>query len=81
MGPIAELFFIRFMTTGAGVELLGPWFGTGKDRGLALLFTASGIVGLIITLIALRSAAYRRLSDRYQRAEYADRAAVGHAGT
>jgi DHA3 family multidrug efflux protein-like MFS transporter len=65
MGPIAELVFIPFMTTGAGVELLGPWFGTGKDRGLALLFTASGVIGLIMTLIALRSDAYRRLSARY----------------
>jgi DHA3 family multidrug efflux protein-like MFS transporter len=40
-GPLAELAFIPFMTIGPGVELLGAWFGTGKDRGLALLFTAA----------------------------------------
>ena len=39
IGPIAQFVFIPFMTTGAGVELLGGWFGTGPDRGLALLFT------------------------------------------
>ncbi|HEX2994931.1 MAG TPA: MFS transporter, partial [Anaerolineales bacterium] len=42
IGPIAQLIFIPFMTTGAGVDLLGPWFGTGADRGLALLFHVRG---------------------------------------
>ena len=42
IGPIAQSFSSPFMTTGAGVELLGPWFGPGTDRGLALLFTAAG---------------------------------------
>lgn len=65
IGPIAQLLFIPFMTTGAGVDLLGPWFGTGADRGLALLFTAAGVIGLIVTLFAMRSSAYRALSARY----------------
>ena len=51
MGPIAEWIFIPYMTTGAGVELLGPWFGVGKDRGLALLFTVAGTVGLLATVL------------------------------
>lgn len=62
MGPLAELVFIPYMTVGAGVELLGPWFGSGKDRGLALLFTVAGALGLLVTVLAMRSAAYRRLS-------------------
>jgi MFS transporter, DHA3 family, multidrug efflux protein len=66
IGPIAELIFIPFMTTGAGVELLGPWFGVGKDRGLALVFTLAGLAGLVATLVAMRSTAYRLLSTRYQ---------------
>src|SRR3990172_3611482 len=37
VGPIAQLLFIPYMTTGAGVETLGPWFGIGVDRGIALL--------------------------------------------
>lgn len=69
IGPIAQLIFIPFMTTGAGVDLIGSWFGTGADRGLALLFTLSGIIGLVVTLLAMRSYAYRVLSRRYQEQE------------
>jgi MFS transporter, DHA3 family, multidrug efflux protein len=65
IGPIAELIFIPFMTTGAGVDLIGGWFGTGADRGLALLFTLTGIIGLIVTLIAMNTKYYRLLSHRY----------------
>jgi DHA3 family multidrug efflux protein-like MFS transporter len=66
IGPIAQLIFIPYMTTGAGVELLGPWFGTGTDRGIALLFTLTGVIGLIVTLLAMRSNAYKALSAVYQ---------------
>ena len=69
IGPIAEWAFIPFMTTGAGTELLGPWFGTGTDRGLALLFSVAGLVGLLVTLLAMRSNAYRRLAAHYQQPE------------
>jgi DHA3 family multidrug efflux protein-like MFS transporter len=65
IGPIAELFFIPFMTTGAGVGLIGSWFGTGQDRGIALVFTVAGIIGLIVTMLAINSKYYRLLSDRY----------------
>jgi DHA3 family multidrug efflux protein-like MFS transporter len=75
VGPIAQWFFIPFMTSGAGVELLGPWFGVGMDRGLALLFTVSGFIGLVVTLLALRSAAYRLLSRIYLQPELAVAAA------
>ncbi|MDQ3250478.1 MAG: hypothetical protein M3Q45_14875 [Chloroflexota bacterium] len=66
IGPIAQWIFIPFMTTGAGVNLIGGWFGTGSDRGLALLFTFAGLVGLIVTLLAMRSNAYKILSKQYQ---------------
>ena len=66
IGPIAQYVFIPFMTTGAGVELIGGWFGTGKERGLALLFTVTGLIGLIVTIIAMKSGAYRMLSKNYQ---------------
>src|SRR6185295_10924084 len=62
IGPIAQLIFIPFMTTGAGVDLLGPWFGTGEDRGIALLFIAAGLIGLIVTLLAMRSYSYKTLT-------------------
>jgi DHA3 family multidrug efflux protein-like MFS transporter len=66
IGPIAQLIFIPFMTTGAGVDLLGPWFGIGTDRGLALLFTVAGFIGLAVTLMAMRSNSYRVLSKNYE---------------
>ncbi len=66
IGPIAQLIFIPFMTTGMGVELIGDWFGVGRDRGMALLFMVAGLIGLSVTLFAMRSYAYRTLSARYQ---------------
>ncbi|MDQ3007889.1 MAG: MFS transporter [Anaerolineales bacterium] len=69
IGPIAETFFIPFMTTGYGVTLIGSWFGTGADRGIALVFTVTGIIGLIITLIAMNTKYFKLLSDRYMTGE------------
>lgn len=65
IGPITQLVFIPFMTTGAGVDLIGGWFGTGPDRGIALVFVLTGLLGLVVTLLALRSRPYRQLSERY----------------
>jgi DHA3 family multidrug efflux protein-like MFS transporter len=62
---VTELFFIPFMTVGAGVDLIGGWFGTGADRGIALVFTVTGIIGLIVTLIAMNTKYYDLLSKRY----------------
>jgi DHA3 family multidrug efflux protein-like MFS transporter len=65
IGPIAETFFIPFMSTGAGVGLIGSWFGTGPDRGIALVFTVTGIIGLILTIVAMNSKYAQMLSERY----------------
>jgi DHA3 family multidrug efflux protein-like MFS transporter len=68
IGPIAQFVFIPFMTTGAGVDLLGTWFGTGTDRGIALLFTVTGLIGLVVALMAMQSSSYRKLRmENYQR--------------
>lgn len=67
IGPIAQFIFIPFMTTGADVDLIGGWFGTGADRGLALVFTITGLIGLIVTLMAMRSRSYQTLSANYQK--------------
>jgi DHA3 family multidrug efflux protein-like MFS transporter len=66
VSPFAQFVTIPFMTTGAGVDLLGGWYGTGTDRGLALLFTASGLAGFGLTLVALRSSPYRQLAAAYR---------------
>ncbi|MEO5841678.1 MAG: hypothetical protein ABIQ73_06610 [Acidimicrobiales bacterium] len=61
IGPLAEVVFIPFMTKGRGVDLIGGWFGTGPERGLALIFTLAGIVGLMATARAWTSKSYRTL--------------------
>jgi DHA3 family multidrug efflux protein-like MFS transporter len=78
IGPIAQWIFIPFMTTGAGVELIGPWFGTGTDRGIALLFIVAGIIGLMVTLLAMRSNSYRWLSANYEEQDRKQAEAILH---
>lgn len=65
IGPIAEFVFIPFMTTGVGVSLIGGWFGVGVGRGIALIFLIAGIIGLIVSVIALKSKSYKLLSAKY----------------
>jgi MFS transporter, DHA3 family, multidrug efflux protein len=65
ISPVAQFVAIPFMTDGAGARLIGGWFGTGADRGLALVFTVTGVVGLVLTLVALRTRWYRQLARRY----------------
>ncbi|MEJ7837180.1 MAG: MFS transporter [Thermomicrobiales bacterium] len=66
IGPIAQFIFIPYMTTGGGVDLIGSWFGTGDERGIALVFVLTGILGLILTLFALNSSFYRQLSETFR---------------
>jgi len=65
ISPIAQFIFIPFMTTGAGVGMIGSWFGTGVNRGIALLFILAAVIGLTASLLALSSKYYRALSVRY----------------
>lgn len=65
VGPLTEFVFIPFMTTGLGAATIGSWFGTGPARGIALVFTIAGILGLIVTILAFNSKYYRQLSAAY----------------
>jgi DHA3 family multidrug efflux protein-like MFS transporter len=65
MGPLTQFFFIPFMQTGKGADWIGSWFGTGPERGIALVFTLAGVVGVIVTRLAHRSRFYKQLSERY----------------
>ena len=62
MAPLAETVFIPLMTTGSGATLIGGWFGTGPDRGMALMFTLAGLLGVVVTVLAWTSKSYRRLN-------------------
>jgi DHA3 family multidrug efflux protein-like MFS transporter len=68
IGPLTQFIVIPFMTDGAGAAAIGSWFGTGPDRGIALVFTVAGLVGVLITIIAFNSPQYRDLSKAYARA-------------
>ncbi len=68
IGPLTQFMVIPFMTDGAGADAIGSWFGTGPDRGIALVFTIAGIIGVIVTLIAMNSPQYRQLSEAYAHA-------------
>jgi DHA3 family multidrug efflux protein-like MFS transporter len=68
IGPIAQLWVIPFMTDGHGARTIGSWFGTGPARGMALIFIVAGIIGLLVTLWAMRTRAYHVLSGHYAKA-------------
>ena len=68
MAPIAEAVFMPLMTDGWGADQIGSWFGTGPERGLAVMFTIAGIIGVIVTAVAWRSRSYRRLSAEWNAA-------------
>ena len=65
IGPLTQFFFIPLMTDGAGADLIGDWFGTGPARGIALVFTLAGALGLMVTILAFNSRYYRQLSAAY----------------
>lgn len=65
IGPLTQFVFIPFMTSGWGAEHMGSWFGTGADRGIALVFTSAGILGLCLSILAMRSRYYPLLSKAY----------------
>ncbi len=79
IGPIAQFWVIPSMSDGALADAIGPWFGTGPERGMALIFIVAGVIGLAVTVLALQSGAYRRLSRRY--AEAPDDDEAGSAGS
>ncbi|HWI34521.1 MAG TPA: MFS transporter [Lapillicoccus sp.] len=62
IGPITQFAVIPFMTDGWGARTIGPWFGTGPDRGIALVFVVVGVLGLVATVLAMFSRYYRELS-------------------
>ena len=69
VGPLTQFFVIPFMSSGAGARAIGGWYGTGPERGMAVMFTIAGALGVIAAIVALNSRSYRRLSAAYREAE------------
>ena len=66
IGPLTQFYFIPLMSGGGGgAQAIGGWFGTGPARGIALVFTIAGLLGVLATVLALNSPYYRSLSAAY----------------
>lgn len=52
-GPLADFVFEPAMAPGGGfTPLLGPIFGTGPGAGMSVMFVISGIMGVLVGLVA-----------------------------
>ncbi len=65
IGPLTQFAVIPFMTTGAGARAIGSWYGIGPERGMALVFSVAGVLGVLMTIAAFNSRQYRQLSASY----------------
>jgi DHA3 family multidrug efflux protein-like MFS transporter len=66
VGPLTQFVVIPFMSTGDGARAIGSWYGTGPERGMAVMFSLAGALGVVAALLALNSRSYRDLSATYQ---------------
>jgi len=48
-----------------GAELIGDWYGRGAERGIAIVFSITGMLGVLATIAAFRSQSYRLISAAY----------------
>lgn len=61
-GPLADYIFEPLLQPdGALAVLLGPWFGVGEGRGIALFFFVLGLLFLVVNLVAWSSPALRHV--------------------
>jgi DHA3 family multidrug efflux protein-like MFS transporter len=65
VGPLTQFVVIPFMTDGAGAAAIGEWYGTGPERGMALVFSVTGVLGVLVATLAINSRPYRVLSAAY----------------
>lgn len=65
IGPIAQFGLIPYMASDAGKAQFGWLLGDGEARGIALVFLIAGFIGIVITLLAFGSKAYKTLSAYY----------------
>ncbi len=65
IAPLTQFIFVPLMTNGAGADMIGDWYGRGAERGIAIVFTITGVLGVIATLAAFRSQSYRQISGAY----------------
>jgi hypothetical protein len=64
-GPLADRVFGPLMLPGSALAstVLGEVFGAGPGRGIGLMFTASGLALLLISLVAWTNPRIRNVED------------------
>jgi DHA3 family multidrug efflux protein-like MFS transporter len=72
IAPIAQFWIIPYMNSDAGQQTWGWLLGEGEARGIALVFLISGLVMVVLALLAFSTRAYRQLSAAYETAPAAD---------
>ncbi len=65
IAPLTQFVFVPLMTTGWGADAIGDWYGRGPERGIAIVFTIAGLLGVVATAAAFASHSYRRISSAY----------------
>lgn len=68
IGPLAQFLVIPYMR-GEGEVKFAWLLGHGEMRGVALIFMGASLLMLALTLLALRSKAYRTISQEYAEAK------------
>jgi len=69
IAPLAQFWIIPYMDSEAGEQAWGWLLGEGDARGIALVFLISGIVMIVLALLAFTTRAYRTLSAEYETGE------------
>jgi DHA3 family multidrug efflux protein-like MFS transporter len=72
IAPIAQFWIIPYMDSDAGQQTWGWLLGEGEARGIALVFLISGLVMVVLALLAFSTRAYRQLSAEYETAPAGD---------
>src|SRR3546814_13550572 len=72
IAPLTQFVFVPLMTDGAVADAIGDWFGRGSERGIALVFSIAGALGVLASIAAFRSKSYRLLTSAYAAATGAE---------
>lgn len=65
IAPLAQFMVIPYMKSDAGNAQLGWLLGEGEARGIALIFLISGMLLVLLALLAFTTKTYRHLSASY----------------
>ncbi len=65
IGPIAEFWIIPYMKSDTGAAQWSWLLGAGEARGIALIFLVTGLIMLVVAILAFMTKSYRILSKFY----------------